>query len=229
MSRPVIGIDLGTTNSVVATVDDDGKVVILRNAGLSQIPPGAHLGALQGRFGGTVMLCIDVTGSMDGDPILQAVRGAVEFVSEAVAAHYKVGVMLWNTSVVALAEPTTDGGAAMGILAPVNHAAGGNDLIGPLERCHQVLGQFTGDRVVALFGDGDLTPRHRVLVKVAQMKSENIRFVTRGLGAMAAREFGEISSEEASTATVNGVEDLAAGIAGMAASLKPAAGSGSGE
>lgn len=197
-------------------------------AGLTQIPPGAHLGALQGRFGGTVMLCIDVSGSMDGAPIFQAIRGAMEFVHEAVAAHYQVGVMLWNTSVVALAEPTTDGRAAMEILAPVNHAAGGNDLIGPLERCHQVLGPFTGDRVVALFGDGDLTPRDRVLVKVAQMKSENIRFVTRGLGATAAREFGEISSEAASTATVNGVGDLAAGIAGMAASLKPAASSGPG-
>jgi uncharacterized protein with von Willebrand factor type A (vWA) domain len=193
-------------------------------AGLTQIPPGPHLAALQGRFGGTVMLCIDVSGSMDGTPILEAVRGAKEFVSDAVAAHYRVGVMLWNTNVVALAEPTADGIAAMRILDPVNHAAGGNDLIGPLERCHQVLDQFTGDRVAALFGDGDLTPRNRVLAKVAEMKSQNIRFVTRGLGEMAAREFGEISSEKASTATVSRVEDLAAGIAGMAASLKPRTG-----
>ena len=44
-------------------------------AGLTQIPPGPHLGALQGRFGGTVMLCIDVSGSMDGMPIMEAVRG----------------------------------------------------------------------------------------------------------------------------------------------------------
>ena len=58
---------------------------------------GPHLSSLQGRFGGTVMLCIDVSGSMDGQPILEAVRGAREFVTEAVAAHYKVGVMLWNT------------------------------------------------------------------------------------------------------------------------------------
>ncbi|MGH3187310.1 MAG: vWA domain-containing protein [Streptosporangiaceae bacterium] len=192
--------------------------------GLTQIPPGQHLAAVQGRYGGTVMLCIDVSGSMHGTPILEAVRGAKEFVAEAVAAHYKVGVMLWNTTVVALAEPTGDGAAALRVLQPVNGASGGNDLIGPLQRCHQVLDQFTGDRVVALFGDGDLTPRDRVLAKVAQMKGENIRFVTRGLGVMAAREFGEISSEEASTATVNTVEELAAGIRGMAASLKPAAG-----
>jgi uncharacterized protein with von Willebrand factor type A (vWA) domain len=191
-------------------------------AGLTQIPPGPHLAALQGRYGGTVMLCIDVSGSMHGTPILEAVRGAREFVAEAVAAHYKVGVMLWNTGVVALAEPAGDGVAALRLLEPVNSAYGGNDLIGPLERCHQVLDRFTGDRVVALFGDGDLTPRDRVLTKVAQMKGENIRFVTRGLGATAAREFGEISSEEASSATVSRVEELAAGIRGMAASLKPA-------
>ena len=193
-------------------------------AGLTQIPPGPQLGALQGRFGGTVMLCIDVSGSMDGAPIIKAVQGAQEFVAEAVAAHYQVGVMLWNTDVVALAEPTADGVAARRVLDPVDHAAGGNNLIGPLQRCHEILDRFTGDRVVALFGDGDLTPKQQVLAKVAQMKSENIRFVTRGLGAMAAREFGEISSEEASTAEVRGVEDLAAGIAGMAASLKQRSG-----
>jgi hypothetical protein len=189
-------------------------------AGLTQIPPGPHLARLQGRFCGTVMLCIDVSGSMDGTPILEAVRGAKEFVAEAVAAHYNVGVMLWNTRVVGLAEPTTDGAAARQLLEPVDHAYGGNDLIGPLQECHQILNRFTGDRVVALFGDGDLTPKSRVLAKVAQMKSENIRFVTRGLGALAAREFAEITSEEPATVEVRQVGDLAAGIAGMAASLK---------
>jgi molecular chaperone DnaK len=32
MSSPVLGIDLGTTNSVVATIDADGEVVVLSNA-----------------------------------------------------------------------------------------------------------------------------------------------------------------------------------------------------
>ncbi len=39
MTRPVIGIDLGTTNSVVATVDDSGAVVVLPNADGGQITP----------------------------------------------------------------------------------------------------------------------------------------------------------------------------------------------
>ncbi len=89
------------------------------SAGLTQIPPGRHIGALQGRYeGGVVMLCIDVSGSMDGKPIREAVRGAKTFVTEAVDARYKVGVMLWNTEVTALAEPTTDGKGAARLLGP---------------------------------------------------------------------------------------------------------------
>ena len=41
MSRRFVGIDLGTTNSVVATTDDDGTVVILRNAVGAEITPSA--------------------------------------------------------------------------------------------------------------------------------------------------------------------------------------------
>lgn len=188
--------------------------------GLTQIPPGSHLRALQGRFGGTVMLCIDVSGSMDGPPILEAARGARQFVAEAVAAHYSVGVMLWNTLVEAVCEPSPDGEAALRLLAPVTRAWGGNNLLPPLQHCHQILGRFNGDRVVALFGDGDLTPKAEVLAKVAEMKADNIRFVTRGLGPYAAQEFAEITDEEPSTATIADVADLADGIADMATSLK---------
>jgi Mg-chelatase subunit ChlD len=192
--------------------------------GLTQIPPARHLRALQERYGGgTVMLCIDVSGSMDGRPILEAVRGARTFVDEAVEARYRVGVLLWNSDVAALAEPTEDGKAARRLLDRTRNARGGTSLLRPLERCHQILDQFKGlgqDRVVAIFGDGDLGPRERVLAKVAQMKAEDIRFVTRGLGSTAAHEFAEVSDEEQPSVRVSGVDELAEGIAGMAASLK---------
>jgi uncharacterized protein with von Willebrand factor type A (vWA) domain len=187
--------------------------------GLTQIPPGPHLAALQGRFGGTVMLCIDVSGSMGGPPLVEAVRGAREFISEAVGAHYKVGLILWDTDVVALAEPSADGAGASQLLGRAA-AGGGTSLLQPLRRCHQVLDGFSGDRVVALFGDGDLGPRDAVLAKVAQMKAEDIRFVTRGLGSLAAQEFARISSEDPGEVAVAEVGDLASGIAGMAATLR---------
>lgn len=192
-------------------------------AGLTQIPPGPHLRKLQGRYGGgVVMLCIDVSGSMDGKPIREAVRGAGTFVTEAVEARYEVGVLLWNTGVVDLAEPDADGKAARRLLDRTKNAAGGTSLLEPLERCHRLLDQFTDapDRVAAIFGDGDLGPRSQVLAKVALMKAEDIRFVTRGLGRQAAAAFGEISSEEPSSASIEDVAELADGIATMAASLK---------
>lgn len=188
--------------------------------GLTQIPPGPHLRAVQERFGGTVMLCIDVSGSMTGAPLVQAVAGARQFVTEAVAAHYKIGVILWDDGVAAVAEPTSDGLAATGVLDAA-WIRGGTNLLPGLIQCHQVLDGFTGDRVVALFGDGDLGPqRDEVLARVARMKAENIRFVTRGLGSYAARVFGEISDEDPASATIADVSDLAAGIANMAGALQ---------
>lgn len=191
--------------------------------GLTQIPTGPYLPDLQAQYGGTVMLMIDVSGSMHGRPILEAVRGAQRFVAEAVEANYKVGVMLWNTRVVSVCDPEADGAGSLRLLAPVTSASGGNDLIEPLRSCHRILDGFTGDRVVALFGDGDLSPKDQVLTKVAQMKADNIRFVTRGLGATAAREFAEISDESAESARVEGVQELADEIAGMASGLKAGA------
>jgi uncharacterized protein with von Willebrand factor type A (vWA) domain len=173
--------------------------------GLTQIPPGPHLPRLQGRLGGTVMLCIDVSGSMTGAPLVQAVDGARQFVAEAVAAHYKIGVILWDHGVAAVAEPTPDGRAASGVLDAAWIRGGTNLLPG----------------LVAIFGDGDLGPqRDEVLARVARMKAENIRFVTRGLGSHAARVFGEISDEDPATATIADVSDLAAGIADMAGTLR---------
>lgn len=188
--------------------------------GLTQIPPGPHLHAVQARFGGTVMLCIDVSGSMSGTPLAEAVRGARHFVAEAVAAHYSVGVILWDTGVAALAVPTPDGAAATAVLDGA-HIHGGTNLLPALIQCHEILAGFTGDRVVAVFGDGDLGPsKDAVLERVARMKAENIRFVTRGLGQYAAQEFGEISDEGPASATIDDIADLAEGIADMATSLK---------
>jgi uncharacterized protein (DUF58 family) len=187
--------------------------------GLTQIPPGPYLSGLQARFGGTVMLCIDVSGSMTGAPLAEAVRGARQFVAEATAAHYRIGVILWDDGVAAVAEPTSDGLAAAGVLDTAR-IRGGTNLLPGLTRCHQVFRDFTGDRVVALFGDGDLGQRDQVLELVALMKAENIRFVTRGLGSYAAHVFGEISDEDPSGSTIADVADLADGIADMASTLK---------
>ncbi|ANZ41307.1 hypothetical protein BBK82_40440 [Lentzea guizhouensis] len=67
--------------------------------GVTQSPPGPHLAALQSRYGGTVLLCIDVSGSMSGKRLRQAVDGGVAFLDEAANAHYRCGLVLWSDRV----------------------------------------------------------------------------------------------------------------------------------
>jgi hypothetical protein len=192
--------------------------------GITQYPPGPALSAVQSTLGGAVVLMIDVSGSMSGAPIQSAVAGAKIFVDEAVAARYRVGLMLWNTGVTEVAAPTNTGMEARAILDRNPGASGGNHLLGPLEACHDLLRESAGDRVVALFGDGDLTPTDLVLEKVAAMKLEGIRFVTRGLGSRAAAAFGAISDEDPALSHVGSLDDLTSGIASMANSLGMVAG-----
>jgi uncharacterized protein (DUF58 family) len=190
--------------------------------GLTQIPPGPHLGKLQNKYGGgTVMLCLDVSYSMEGKPLREAVRGAHAFVLEAVEARYKVGVLLWASEVIDYSEPSPDEKPALRLLDRAR-PFGGTNLLPALELTHQILDRFKGDldRVVAVFGDGDLGPRDHVLAKAARMKAEDIRFVTRGLGRSAAQEFAELATEQDPDVEVGGVDDLAEGIAAMATSLK---------
>lgn len=192
------------------------------SAGLTQIPPGLHLAAVQSKYGGgTVMLCLDVSYSMDGKPLREAVRGAHAFVLEAVEARYKVGVLLWASQVVDYSEPAADEKPALRLLDRAR-AQGGTNLLPALELTHQILDRFKDDpdRVVAVFGDGDLGPRDRVLAKAARMKAEEIRFVSRGLGRSAAQAFAELASEQEAGVEVGGVDDLAESIKGMATALK---------
>lgn len=188
--------------------------------GVTQAPPGPYLPLLQAGHGGTVMLCIDVSGSMAGAPLREAVRGARAFVAEAVEAHYEVGVVLWNWSVAAVSPPSPGSGPALEVLDRAD-AASGTDLLPALVECERILAGRRGDRVVAVFGDGDLGIRKkRVVAKVGELKADGVRFVTRGLGSHAAAEFALISSaDDESPVEVRDVTELADGIAGMAKSL----------
>lgn len=199
------------------------------SAGLTQIPTGLYLKTMQRRLrGGTAMLLLDVSSSMhdsrSGTPALQeAVIGARRFVDEAVETLYSIGIILWNQDVADVRQPTEDAHSAYELLDGGSFPSGGTNLYPALCRAHKILGPLKGDRVVAIFGDGDLGVQAvQALQKVAEMKAENIRFITRGLGAAAAAAFSSISDEEPEKTRVDSVEDLAEGIASMASVLRKA-------
>ncbi|MEV6555204.1 vWA domain-containing protein [Nocardia sp. NPDC051756] len=188
---------------------------------MTQYPVGPYLGKIQAGFGGVVILCIDVSGSMSGSPLESAVQGAKKFAEEAILAHYEVGVTLWNHSIAASIEPKRELSPVIRFLGGAT-SCGGTDINDALQAAHDLLRGRSAeiDRVVAIFGDGDLGDRDRAIVKAAAMRADDIRILTLGLGRESARALEEISTEvneQPRTATVN---TIAAEIAHLANGLR---------
>ena len=75
-----------------------------------------------------------------------------------------------------------------------------------------------GDRVLAIFGDGDLGNRQAAETKAAELIADDIRILTCGLGDGSAQELASISTEKAAPRTATS-ETLADSIASMAQGL----------
>ena len=187
--------------------------------GITQYKPGKHLAALQAQHLGRVILCLDVSGSMSGSPLREAVRGAREFVSQAVAAHYEVGLVLWHHSI-ALSVPLSADPAS--VLAALDRASagGGNDITPTLRAGIAALGSLTGDRVLAVFGDGDIGPVAPAVATAREAAALGIRIIVRGLGSHAAASLAQIATEGSEAAEITAQSSIATGIAGMATGLR---------
>lgn len=192
--------------------------------GLTQSPPGRHLSALQARFCGSVLLCIDVSGSMacadDGarTRLAHACAGAERFVAEALAANYATGLILWHHNVAGFVPLTRDAAPVLAALRSAV-ASGGNDITHTLTLGMRELAGRTGDRVLAIFGDGDIGPVQPSLVLAKKAHADGIRIIVRGLGEHAAAALGAIASDPAETAVVASIDGLATGISSMVASM----------
>lgn len=187
--------------------------------GLTQYPVGKHLSALQATMGGSVVLCIDVSGSMSGSRITQAVKGAGRFVDEAVEAGYDIGLVLWNTQVQRSVSVSSDVGKIRATLRGAG-AMGGTNVVPALVAAERMLHDRGGDLVVAIFGDGDLGDRAGALRQAREMRAKNIRILTCGLDGSSAKSLDEISSEQRDRPRSAADGDVAGAVAGMASGLR---------
>lgn len=186
--------------------------------GVTQYRPGPYLRQVQEPYQGKVVLCIDVSGSMSlGEGLRtrleEAQRGARTFVREALAAHYQVGLILWHHSVAAHVALATDPGKLEKVLRSAR-AGGGNDIVPTLRLGIEEMGHLTGDRVMAIFGDGDLGPVKPAVQAAREVARHGIRIVTRGLGHSSAGKLAKIATADA---PVEAIEPgaIASGIAAM--------------
>lgn len=189
------------------------------SVGLTQHPVGSHLSAIQARYGGAVVLCLDVSGSMMGSRMVQACDGCVRFIDEAFDAAYDVGLVLWHHHVAAELPVGSNRSDLLKLLASAT-AAGGNDIVPTLHVAQRELADHTGDRVVAIFGDGDLGEPARAREEAARLIEENIRIITCGLGNQSAETLAEISTESRDSARAASQESLADDVASMASALQ---------
>lgn len=189
--------------------------------GVTQYPPGPHLDAVQEQVQGAALLCIDVSGSMTGDPLDAARRGARQFLAEAREAHYRVGLVLWHHGIdttVPLGSRPAQGAAA---LAKAK-ARGGTNLVDTLRYAISVLVPLAGDRVVCVFGDGDVGDAKTCAELVREARSHGIRFVVRGLGEDSSALLAEVLTpgEAQADQTVRDAGQIERGIASMVRHLR---------
>jgi Mg-chelatase subunit ChlD len=187
--------------------------------GVTQHKPGRHLAALQEPHLGKVILCIDVSGSMHGSPLREAVRGAREFVSQAVTARYRVGLILWHSSIALTVPVSAD---PKQVYAALDRASsgGGNDVTPTLRAGITALGNLTGDRVLAVFGDGDIGPVQPAVSAAREAAALGIRIIVRGLGSHATAALSKIATEGIESSEITGNTGIATGIAAMASALR---------
>jgi uncharacterized protein (DUF58 family) len=192
--------------------------------GPTQYPAGPYLRAVQEPYVGKVFLCIDVSGSMlesaGGRTRLdRAVAGARQFVQEASGAGYDVGLILWDTGIHGFVPLSSTP-------EPVLHAldeadiGGGTNVTPALKRGTHELESLTGDRVLAIFGDGDVGPVKPAVAAAREAAARGIRIVVRGLGEDSARSLSRIATDAAADAVIDRTEKIEHGIASMALSLR---------
>ncbi|MDQ2879859.1 MAG: VWA domain-containing protein [Actinomycetota bacterium] len=192
--------------------------------GLTQSPPGKYLEVLQRRYGGTVLLCIDVSGSMSGEPLQQAVLGGEQFLREAMDAHYTCGLVLWNHQVERYVAPDTRHSQVLNTL----HGAmstGGNDLVPTLLVAKKLFKPLRGDRVLCVFGDGDIGSQPNVVPLARELCAMGVRIVVRGLGRGATAALERLlcpGAADEDSQVIEDVKSIGSGIASMAAGLTAA-------
>lgn len=189
--------------------------------GVTQYPVGRHAKAIAAHLSGRALLCIDVSGSMSGDRLSAAIAGGRDFLTEAVEAGYRCGLVLWDDHVVA--HFTTDSPLALVTARLLAARAGGGTMLAPtVQAAIDELGALTGDRVVCVFSDGGIGDPGPTATLAARARALGIRFVVRGLGPTAGPGLAAVLQPEGDAAeqVIADMGDMRRGIASMVADLR---------
>jgi len=128
---------------------------------------------------GTVYLAVDCSGSMEGDKLAQAKRGAVEFAKEAQKKGYWTGLITFDTSATHLCSPQRDIAVLQKTIESVV-ASGTTNMTHVIELAVEELHSKKGKRVLVIVTDGAPDSARTALKAAQQAKKEGIDIITVG-------------------------------------------------
>jgi len=159
---------------------------------------------------GSVYLAVDCSGSMEGEKLIQAKRGAIDFAKEAQKKGYVTGLIRFDTGAVHLCEPLRDVAVLQQHLEPVV-VGGTTNMTHAIELAMEKFRGRKGIRVIVVVTDGMPDKPERALRAADRAKKEGIDIIAVGTDD-ANQEFLERVASRSGLATVVQREQLSAGI-----------------
>lgn len=169
-----------------------------------------------GNFG-TIYLVLDTSGSMKGDKLEQAKKGALNFARRAKSKSYHTGLIRFSNSTELLCEPQPEIEKISGRLEPVT-AGGSTKMSSALSFAKRKLKDEKGLRVVLIVTDGMPDNRSRTQDEASSVIKEGIDIMTLGTDDADEKFLEDISSRSDLSKKVKSSE-LKKGIESVAGML----------
>lgn len=132
-----------------------------------------------GAESGTVYLAVDSSGSMEGEKLAQAKRGAVGFAKEARRKGYQTGLIAFDSYATLLCSPRKDISVLQKALDPVV-VGGTTNMTQAIELASEKLRSKKGKRVLVMVTDGAPDNDDDCLAAGRRAKKEGIEIITVG-------------------------------------------------
>lgn len=188
--------------------------------GITNHPPGRYFDELSDLYAGKLLMVMDVSGSMEGRRLNEAVAGARELLGKAVSESYIVGVISFSGRAHMELDLTTDLRAVDRALRRLKVDWTGTRMSTGIGLAHKTLLKRRGERVMAIFSDGEDESPRSVLAAAAAARSDEVRIIAT-LGGTADPAFMREVTGEGEDLEVVADREVREKIAGMVSLLRP--------
>lgn len=167
-----------------------------------------------------VILAVDISGSMYGEPLSQAKEAAREFVAKIDLSKSQISIVGFESSVHVLCDLTN---SERTILKAISSLSEDGGTYSPLEHCYRVLKDTPNKPIIVLLTDGEWADQSRALKTAEKCKEAGIDIIAVGFGGADERFLRKIATISMMT-DLNSLVDSFSTIATELASTGSASG-----